>query len=85
MPKRVTSLRAYLCAIAPVGNTVSFKRMSQWWRAVGNTLSALTGARFEPPPPAVETNALPLYQLAGQNQTRVEKHLKSCATILHCF
>ena len=31
-----------------LGNTVSFKEMSQRWRAVGNTASDLTGSRFEP-------------------------------------
>ena len=30
------------------GNTAAFFEMSQWWRAVGNTLSNLTGSRFEP-------------------------------------
>ena len=30
------------------GNTVSFEVMSQRWRAVGNTVSDLTGPRFEP-------------------------------------
>ena len=29
-------------------NTLHFEKMSQWWRAVGNTLSDLTGPRFEP-------------------------------------
>ena len=30
------------------GNTTSFEEMSQRWRAVGNTVSDLTGPRFEP-------------------------------------
>ena len=30
------------------GNTAPFKEMSQRWRAVGNTVSDLTGLRFEP-------------------------------------
>ena len=30
------------------GNTASLEEMSQRWRAVGNTVSDLTGARFEP-------------------------------------
>ena len=47
------------------GNTVPFEEMSQWWRAVGNTVSDLTGPRFEPRPTAPETNALLLDQLAG--------------------
>ena len=29
-------------------NTASFEEMSQRWRAVGNTVSNLTGSRFEP-------------------------------------
>ena len=46
-PKRVTSCRAHPRVIAPV-NTVSLKEMSQRWRAFGNTVSDLTGPRFEP-------------------------------------
>ena len=30
------------------GNTAPFEKMSQWWRAVGNTVSDLTAPRFEP-------------------------------------
>ena len=30
------------------GNTAPFKEMLQRWRAVGNTVSDLTGPRFEP-------------------------------------
>ena len=30
------------------GNTAPFEEMSQRWRAVGNTVSDLTGLRFEP-------------------------------------
>ena len=30
------------------GNTASFEEMLQLWRAVGNTVSNLTGPRFEP-------------------------------------
>ena len=29
-------------------NIAPFEEMSQWWRAVGNTVSDLTGKRFEP-------------------------------------
>ena len=29
------------------GNTAPFEEMSQWWRAVDNTVSDLTGPRFE--------------------------------------
>ena len=38
-PKRVMSWR---------GNTASFEKMWLRWRAVGNTVSDLTGLRFEP-------------------------------------
>ena len=31
-----------------IGNTAPFEEMSQRWRAVGNTVSNLTGPRFEP-------------------------------------
>ena len=51
-----TSLRG---SIRP-GNTAPFEKMLQRWRAVGNTVSDLTGPRFKPPAP--ETNALPLDQ-----------------------
>ena len=45
---RVTSLRGHLRVIAPAGNTAPFEEMLQRWRDVGNTLSDLTGPRFEP-------------------------------------
>ena len=32
------------------GNTASFKDMSQRWQAIGNTVSELTGLKFEPNP-----------------------------------
>ena len=47
------------------GHTSSFEEMSQRWQALGNTVSALTGPRFNLSPPAPETKALPLDQLAG--------------------
>ena len=47
-PKRVTSLRGPSGVIAPVGNTTLFEEMWQRWRALGNTVSDLTGPRFEP-------------------------------------
>ena len=31
-----------------LGNTASFEKMSQRWRAVGNTVSNLTGPGFKP-------------------------------------
>ena len=33
--------------IAPAGNTAPFEETSQRWRAIGNTVSDLTGPRFE--------------------------------------
>ena len=46
----------------PVGST--FEEMLQQWRAVGNSVSDLSGPRFEPPIHAPsETSALSLYQL----------------------
>ena len=65
-PKGATSWRAYLRVIAPAGNTAPFE-MSQRWRAVGKAVSDLTcpSVRFDLRPPAPETNALPLDQLAG--------------------
>ena len=38
---------AHLRVIAPASNTAPFEEMSQRWRAVGNTVSDLTGPRFE--------------------------------------
>ena len=37
----------HLRVIAPADNTASFKEMLQRWRAIGNTVSDLTGPRFE--------------------------------------
>ena len=37
-----------ISAIVPVGNTATFKEMLQQRQAVGNTVSNLTGPRFEP-------------------------------------
>ena len=39
---------AHLCIIIPAGNTAPFEEKSQQWRAVGNTVSDLTGSKFEP-------------------------------------
>ena len=47
------------------GNTAPFEEISHWWRAVGNTVFNLTGPRFNLKPPASETNALLLDQLAA--------------------
>ena len=45
-PKRVPSLRGSSLSLRP-GYTVPFEEMLQRWRAVGNTLSDLTGPIFE--------------------------------------
>ena len=47
-PKHLTSLWVHLRVIAPEGNTASFEEMLQRWRAVGNTVSDVTGPRFAP-------------------------------------
>ena len=41
-------LAAPISASLRPGNTAPFEEMSQRWRAVGNTVSDLTGPRFEP-------------------------------------
>ena len=46
-------------------NSAALEEMSQRWRAVGNTVSDLTGQRFEPDP-ASDTNALPLDRQVGK-------------------
>ena len=46
MPKRVTSFRAHLRVIT-LGQPI-FRKISQQWRAVGNTGSDLICPRFEP-------------------------------------
>ena len=33
------------------GNAVPFEEMLQWWQAVGNTVSDLTGLKYKPPNP----------------------------------
>ena len=38
---------AHLRVIAPMGNTAPFEEMLQQWRVVGNTVSDLTGPRFD--------------------------------------
>ena len=40
--------KAHLRVILPIGNTAPFEEMLQPWRVVGNTVSNLTGPRFEP-------------------------------------
>ena len=63
--KACNELAGPISASFGLSNTDPFKEMSQWWRAVGNTMSALTSPRFdlnlEPPTP--ETSALLLNQL----------------------
>ena len=69
-PKRVTSLRGPISASLRPGNTAPFEEMSQRWRAVGNTVSDLTGPRFEPRDlPLQRRTRLPLDQLAGIRKT----------------
>ena len=41
-------LAGHFSASLRCGNTASFKEMSQRWRAVGSTVSDLTGPRFKP-------------------------------------
>ena len=48
------------------GNTAPFKEMPQRWRAVMETLCPILSARgLNLRPPALETNAVPLDQLAN--------------------
>ena len=54
----------FISASLRLGNLAAFEEMSQWWRAVGNILSDLTGPRFEPQTSRSVTNAFPLDQLA---------------------
>ena len=51
---------AHLCVIAPASNTAPFEEMSQQWRVVGNTVYDLNLRSY-----ALESNTLPLDQLAG--------------------
>ena len=37
-----------ICSSLHSGNTAPLKEMSQWWRVVGNTVSDMTGPKFEP-------------------------------------
>ena len=55
-----------ISALLRPGDTASFKKMSQPWRALGSTVSDLTGPRFEPL--ISRSNALPLDYLVGENQ-----------------
>ena len=45
------------------GNSAPVEEMSQWWRAVVNTVSDLAGPRFKPQTSALEANALPFDHL----------------------
>ena len=47
MPKRWRVFGAYLRIIAPVNNTAPFEEILQRKLGVGNTLSDLTGPRYE--------------------------------------
>ena len=46
--KACNEFAAHISALLRPGNTAPFKEMLQRWRAVGNTVSDLTGLRFEP-------------------------------------
>ena len=46
-PKRATSLEDQVASFRP-GHAAYFKEILQRWRAIGNTVSDLTGPRFEP-------------------------------------
>ena len=52
-------------------NTTSFKEMLQRWRAVGNTVSDLTGPRFEP-----QTSRLRNERVTARPTGRLSFHLK---------
>ena len=49
-----------------MGNTASSEEVLKWLRAVGNTLSDLTGCKFDFQLFIPYVNALPLDQLAGE-------------------
>ena len=69
--KACNELAGPISASLRPGSTVSFEEMSQRRRAVGNTLSDLTGPRFNLiRPPAPETSALPIDHLASSNWTQ---------------
>ena len=53
------------------GNITSFEELLQRWRAVGNSVSCLTGPRFEPQTSRLETNALPLDNFDFLNQSSI--------------
>ena len=55
------------------GNTAPFKEMLQRWRAVGNTVSDMTGRVLNLRPPAPKTNALPLDQVQFNSVSRISK------------
>ena len=51
---------AHLSVFSLPGNTATFEEMLQRWQAVVNTLSDLTGLRFEAQTSPPEKNAIPL-------------------------
>ena len=63
MPKLETSLQGSF-ALLRLGNTAPFKKMSQWWRALDNTVFNLTGQDLNLRPTVPDMNAL---QLEEQN------------------
>ena len=48
MPKRVSNDGAQLRGLAPGDSASNLRETSQWWRAVSDTASDLTGAGVEP-------------------------------------
>ena len=55
------------------GNTASFEEMLLQWRTVGSTVFNSIARDLKLRPPASETNALPLEQLAGNvNNTKAK-------------
>ena len=71
----VYSVKAYIKFVRPISTSLGqrqhsllpFEEMLRRWQAVGNTVSDLTGPRFESQPPTPGTNALPLDQLASNS------------------
>ena len=66
------------------GNSTPFEEMLQWWRAIGNTVSTRPARGLNLRPPAPETNASQLDQLAGY--CNVIRHLRiQWSRLGHCL
>ena len=63
--KRVMSRRGLSQGHCASGNSTPFEEMLQWWRVIGNTVSTRPARDLNLRPPAPETNASQLDQLAG--------------------